>query len=890
MTVERWRQIEELYHAARERGRAVLADADPELRREVEELLAHDSGSAILDKPAAHLLGESTVTALEPGAQLGPYRIEALLGVGGMGEVFRASDTRLGRAVAIKIAHDNFTARFEREARAVAALNHPNICTLYDIGPNYLVMEMVEGETLATRLKRGALPLDLTLFYGAQIAGALAAVHAKGIVHRDLKPGNIMINKSGVKVLDFGLAKSPEDETLTASRVVMGTPAYMAPEQREGRKCDARTDIYALGLVLHEMATGTRLEQRQMALLDQFPEKLTHVIERCIAPDPDDRWQSARDVNAELTWAGEAPSRAEPEANHRSKFRPWLYSGISLLAGAMIATALRVAVNRNGTSGEGAYLPAAESLLTIASYTGTEKSGALSPDGRSFAFVSNRGGSPDIWVRQVSGGAPVQITHDDIEEQDLVYAPDGDSIYYATASRPPIIQRVGVLGGASRTVATGARFPAPSPDGKYLAYTTISNNTSWGDTIEIADADGGNPRGVRQDGDKIALQYLRWSPDGKWLAYATGTLFSNYTINIIDSQGKSHRILQSFPAGRPYSLEWAADSRSLVYSFDARPLGVNADIWIKPITGGPERRLTLNPRGSFRSVSISRDGKRLLGTVEDLDYEVWRVPVQADPISNAARATRILDAAWQPMWTQLGRTGILLFNSPATGERNLWLMPLDNSNGPRQITFLSGGQISHASLSPDGSQVAFVSVASGNGQIWAGNADGSGLRQLTRDAGAKSWPFWSPDGKWIMFASQSPGNQQLWRVPSGGGKAEQFTQDGGLRGDWSPSGDRIAYDVNDSRVRIAASSGKVLREVKGVNLYSPVWSPDGKRVSAHGRASVWIVDPETGGARLAVQFPDSYRFNYRAAWTPDGKSVVVNKSTSNSRIVLLENF
>ena len=236
MTPERFQQIEELYHAARQRTAeeraALLVQTDPELRREVESLLAQRAGGEFLDRPAVQnapeLLGDSTVTQLAVGASLGPYRIESRLGEGGMGEVFRAVDTRLGRAVAIKIAREQFSARFEGEARAISSLNHPSICTLYDVGPNYLVMELVEGETIAARLKSGPLPVKTALLYASQIVAALAEAHGKGIVHRDLKPGNIMIAKSGIKVLDFGLAKSGQDETVTASGMVMGTGLYGA--------------------------------------------------------------------------------------------------------------------------------------------------------------------------------------------------------------------------------------------------------------------------------------------------------------------------------------------------------------------------------------------------------------------------------------------------------------------------------------------------------------------------------------------------------------------------------------------------------------------------------------------------------------------------------------
>jgi tetratricopeptide (TPR) repeat protein len=305
MTPERFREIEELYHAARDctadERVALMAQADPELRREVESLLIEPAGGEFLDRPAIrnapHLLEDPTRTGLASGACLGPYRIESKLGEGGMGEVFRAIDTRLGRAVAIKITREQFNARFEREARAISSLNHPNICILHDIGPNYLVMELVEGETIAARLKRGPLPPEEAIRYARQVAAALEAAHEKGIIHRDLKPGNVMLTRSGAKVLDFGLARLEGDQPLTGERMVMGTPAYMAPEQREDRPADARTDIYAFGLVFYEMLTGERVAVRRMPLR---PRKLEHIVKRCLEEEPGRRWQSAAELQREL--------------------------------------------------------------------------------------------------------------------------------------------------------------------------------------------------------------------------------------------------------------------------------------------------------------------------------------------------------------------------------------------------------------------------------------------------------------------------------------------------------------------------------------------------------------------------------------------------------------
>ena len=307
MTPERFQRIAELYHAAREGSAeeraALLAQADPDLRHEVESLFAQPDNGELPDRPAIEnfpKLLDATVTGLAWGVSLGPYRLESRIGVGGMGEVLRAVDTRLGRDVAIKITQERFSARFEREARAIASLNHPNICTLYDVGPNYLVMELLEGETLTARLKSGPIPPNTALLYAAQLASVLVEAHAKGIVHRDLKPGNIMIGKAGVKVLDFGLASLQGDQTLTSDRMVIGTPAYMAPEQREAKPADARTDIYAFGLVFYEMLTGQRAAYPRSRIRAR---KLETIVDRCLKEDPASRWQSAAELQQELAEA-----------------------------------------------------------------------------------------------------------------------------------------------------------------------------------------------------------------------------------------------------------------------------------------------------------------------------------------------------------------------------------------------------------------------------------------------------------------------------------------------------------------------------------------------------------------------------------------------------------
>jgi eukaryotic-like serine/threonine-protein kinase len=292
-----------------------------------------------------------------------------------MGQVYRATDMRLNRAVAIKVVPQHFSARFERKARSISSLNHPHICTLYDVGPNYLVLELISGGSLADRLKKGALSIEQTMRYGTQIADALAAAHAHGIVHRDLKPGNIMISKSGIKVLDFGLARSETDETLTASQVVIGTPAYMAPEQRQGGTVDARTDIYALGLVLYEMAGGKRPAQPHPLPMPGLPRELAHIIDRWLVSDPNERWQAASDVRAELAWAGTAPAT---EKTSPSKPRwPWI------LAGCASAAILVMGI---WTIAKGKVAESPAQFPFLMAEAGDEMP-VISPDGRYLAFA-----------------------------------------------------------------------------------------------------------------------------------------------------------------------------------------------------------------------------------------------------------------------------------------------------------------------------------------------------------------------------------------------------------------------------------------------------------------------------------------------------------------------
>ena len=405
-------KIDALYRSARDRdpaSRAPFLDGacgdDDELRNEVESLLAADlTEQGQPARSAASLLAGSATALLNPGVRLGPYQIEVLIGEGGMGKVYRARDTRLGRTVAVKISGARFGERFEREAQAVAALNHHHICHLYDVGPDYLVMEYVEGAPLT-----GPLPANQVLKYAEQICDALDAAHRAGITHRDLKPGNILLSKQGIKLLDFGLAQmeaGPGDATMThvtQEGAVLGTPAYMAPEQWEGKRADARSDIYAFGCVLYEMLTGKRVTPDRPPVAPPFED----ILRTCLEKDPDERWQSAREVRHALRWAAQAKAASVPPSQSRFSTAGWIAAGVFALAVA----ALAILHFREA--------PQVEQTLraTIAMPEGTANSFhsfALSPDGRNLVIAAVVNGKQQLWLRALNAlqSQPIPFTED----------------------------------------------------------------------------------------------------------------------------------------------------------------------------------------------------------------------------------------------------------------------------------------------------------------------------------------------------------------------------------------------------------------------------------------------------------------------------------------------
>lgn len=545
MTPDRWRTVEELYHAASDRpaeDRAVLlAEAchgDEDLRREVEELLEQsDDPESLLDRPARPRLDHPE---LQPGHTLGPYRILELIGSGGMGRVYKALDTRLGRTVAIKISRAGFTGRFRREARAVAALNHPHICTLYDLGPNYLVMEFVEGAPV-----KGPLPLLQALKVAIAIADALDSAHRKGVVHRDLKPANILLTESGPKLLDFGLAKLeaapsiPESITWTSTSqaTIAGTMQYMAPEQLQGRGADVRSDIFSLGLVLFEMLTGRPAFDADNTAsliaavltshpharlhLPNLPADLERVLDRTLAKDPENRWQSARDLKAALELiAAPAPP---PPASARGRRTPWILAGVfasiaAVLAwmqwGAAILPEVAVEVVTAKTPREPLLLSFDRKGRSLGSIggPGDYSNPAFSPDGKRLAVaIRNSTRRRDIWIFDIATGARTALTNDPADETNPVWSPDGSEIAYCSARLGPrdIYVRP-VNGGPERLLHASTINKNPldwARDGSAIYYNV--DRPQGGHDIWML------PLG---EGEKKPAVFLRTTDNRDWLA------------------------------------------------------------------------------------------------------------------------------------------------------------------------------------------------------------------------------------------------------------------------------------------------------------------------------------------------------------------------------------
>src|SRR5215472_2984238 len=812
--------------------------------------------------------------ALSPGIRLGPYEILAPLGAGGMGEVYRAKDTRLERTVALKILPAELSndqvgkQRFEREAKTISSLNHPHICVLYDVGHqdgmDYLVMECVEGETLGQRLEKGPLPLEQVLKYGAQIADALDKAHCSGIVHRDLKPGNIMLTATGAKLLDFGLAKpvgplasaitltaATPRAPLTQEGLIVGTFHYMSPEQVEGKEVDGRSDIFSLGAVLYEMMTGRRAfaGKSQLsvasAILEKDPEPigavkpttplaLDHVICRCLSKDPERRWQTARDLKWELNWIRESSSHLATQHTQSSKQKKrellaWFAAGAfaAIVVAGWWFSWSQPQVEEHRLQFKIDPPPGADFLLESAGGS------AISPDGRSLVFVAVSGRRTKLWLRQLDSTTARELAGTD-NSQDPFWSPDSRSVGFFANGK---VQRVDSLGGQPVSLAD-----APNPrGGTWSSRGVILFAPSAVSGIWRVPANGG-PATPLTALDEAREEFThRWPvllPDGNrflYLSRGEGTGIGSIYLTSLDRPQERTLLVKESSTNATYSpahgshpeyLYWGRQQALVAQVFDSSHARLMGEAI--PVPGGESA--AFNGALARSSVSVSDDGTILLGTGSDR-YQLTWLNRQGNVLSTLGQPDRFGSVRISPDGL---RVAAVLADSPSRSD--LWLLELARAI-PSRLTFL-GGIFGTGAWSPDSQQIAFH-LLSGR-RVLEKSANGSGQEEtLLQSQHTVYLNDWSPDGRYLVYTQQTAdGRSELWLLPLHGDlKPEPFLKNSfnQFQGQVSPDNSWLAYSsdesggINEVYVTSFPAAGPRWRVSNGGGSYVR-WSRNGKEL------------------------------------------------------------
>jgi eukaryotic-like serine/threonine-protein kinase len=667
--------------------------------------------------------------SLIAGTRLGPYEIIASLGAGGMGEVHLANDTRLSRKVAIKLLLPRRTedsvsrARFRSEAKAVSSLNHPHICTLYDVGEHngrdYMVMEWLEGETITRRLERGPLPPAQILRHATEIAEALDHAHRHGIIHRDLKPANVMLTKAGAKLLDFGVAKWDEtrtgldavatttrDQPLTGENQVMGTLQYMAPEQLEGRPVDPRTDLFAFGALVHEMATGRKAFEAssQTALVAAIlsadppvisslqplsPPGLDRIVTKCLAKDPDLRWQTARDLADDLKWFAK-DSQSTESARAINTLSTKTRGARRLMIGAAIVLAVATATTLLWFRLHSDDALQATNLRLISTFEGEHWGASFSPDGRFIAFLKEANGVPQVWVKNLAEGDPIQVTFGDVPARRLAWSPANDRIVFSRFRAG--LWSAPALGGPARRLLEFGDAPKFSADGKRMVFAR-------GNSIWTADADGGDVRQV------LGVPTVGWpvdrspalSPDGQTIAFFHGEVSPLVgDLWVIPAAGGTARKLTTDPSEGGWP-SWTPGGRSIVYSSTRAG---SLTLWQIPADGGTPTALTTGA-GEDTDAVVSSDGATLLYGTQRKSWSLTLLdPASGHETEVLTRRTFIGGPRFSPLGDRLA------FQQPAKLDVHLHVVSVDGRDA-RQITQGAGEQNLAAKWSGDATALYF---------------------------------------------------------------------------------------------------------------------------------------------------------------------------------------
>jgi Tol biopolymer transport system component len=892
--------------------------------------------------------------SLAAGTRLGPYEILSPLGAGGMGEVYRARDARLNRDVALKVLPPAFTAdadrvaRFEREARVLASLSHPHIGSIYGLeeagSVSALVLELVEGDTLEDRVRRGALPLAEALSIAQQIADALETAHNAGIVHRDLKPSNIKLKARGdaddgnweVKVLDFGLAKAVAAEapdpakspTMTAGTiagVILGTAAYMSPEQARGRAVDKRTDIWAFGCVLFEMLTGTPAFRRETvtdtiaavvgtepdwkSLPESTPDGIRRLLTRCLQKDARRRLHDIADARIELEDAIAVPAAPAPVPAPRRRPRAAL-----LPLSVMIAAALVFLWAARDMFGRRADPPPPDiRVMRLTDRPGLEESPAISPDGKSIAFTATVGGKRQLFMQLIAGGAPLQITRDAVDHEQPRWSPDSGSILYFSPAAPGELQgslwEIPALGGVPRRIVNSVGGGDVSAKDGRLALFRLAKD---GIQLVTAPADGSRFDVVAGFAPATYYLYPRWSPDGKWIAFQRGDSV-RFDVFVAPAEGGEPRQL-THDNNMMNGFAWLPDSTGIVYSSSrggTMPYLPALGLWQVTLRDGSVRRVT-SGEASYGSPDISASGAILVSRMV-LQTDIWKYPVDGTPVENVRRAVRVTRQTGQVLTpTANPRDNEVAFLSDSGGHANLWVVNTD-SGELRQLTHERDPSVAMGVpvWSPDGRAIAFVSSRNNQGftfGVWLVNPDGSNLRNI---ANPGLGPAWSPDGRWVYYSTRGGAAATdivLKKVPVDGGSAAIVTTER-LRNVIGLYGSTLYYSFErplmdgtpQFEIRVATPENapfRVLARIPGSRV--PIWQIVNPALSADGKwlaqaltdgatTNVWALSTTTGEWRQITDFGDRTTFiARRVSWSSDGRSILAAVGEGDSDIVLLE--
>jgi serine/threonine-protein kinase len=855
-----------------------------------------------------------TIVSLPSGTRLGHYEIIELIGAGGMGEVYRAHDPRLNRAVAVKVLLEHISekpeasVRFEREARTIAGLHHPHICVVYDVGrhekTDYLVMEFLEGETLASRLERGRLPLDQALQFAIEIAGALDKAHRSGVTHRDLKPGNIMITKNGVKLLDFGLAKLRDNGTVssvsqaatkadvTAEGTIIGSLQYMAPEQLEGNDADARTDLFAFGATLHEMVTGQKAFEgkspvslmsailkdtpKPISVLQPVaPESLERVITTCLAKDPDDRWQSARDLHRELKWVADRIANPAKGDSGITKSAPgWQTVPLTIAIIAILFTAAAVWMLKPGA-------PASQTdivRLTVTLQPGEELLSAagppvaLSPDGRVLAYASMRpGSSSQLYLRSMDNPEPKSVPGSEGAFNPF-FSPNGQWVGFFAQGK---LKKAPVNGGAVEALADasfGAGGTWSAEDYIYFAPTNIGG-------LWKVHASGGTPEEVSRldrNAGEVSHRFPQILPAGKAVLFTvwTGPGWDETELHVLNLETKEkHLVVRGSRIGRfdsrsghlvyfrqgtdtlmavPFDLgrlqvtndppvtlaEHARDtseagelalsnSGTLAYIPSSPQWYTSRLVWVD--RGGGNKPLAA-PLLAYQEPVISPDGLRVAVSVAGPSFGIWIYDIARTTLT----ALTSNGSSQAPAWTPDGKS--VVYRATRMGFRNIFQRTADGSGDETQLT-MSESVHTPGTFSADGKQ--FIFTDSG---ISALSLDGDRTPKPLWKTSYREWnPHLSRDGRWLAYASGESGKAEIYvrPFPKLDGKWKIST-DGGTEPVWSRDGRELFYRNNNRMMAVSIAAGdafaaglpQVLFEGRyqfsGTSVSGYDVSPDGK--------------------------------------------------------------